>query len=625
MKIKRLQSGGIYFTPFFRESVSPQQQVQSNNNNNTQEDNLIEKEILKIVQQNGLENDTDFFINQVNSFLSKSKNLGGPFLSNNKVPYTMSDLAYISSLANKVTRNKELYDKAEAEITSENAGHEIALSSTGRLYVADDKGIKTVDPDTYFKNQDKYQILTNTELLHYREVIPTLAFKSSILSDLSDTTTMKSIMDYVKSTIAGFGTSKNSEKLDRYTVKQQGLIEEGFEQLLGLAPDGTYKVTSNSEISYNGSGSVEAAIKYLYSTLPNNMKNTLRANVAALGKDPNDISNVTEILEMAIREHTGTSRSTDISFSQVKQDDPSKSGSGSGSGSTSIVSMPFNLLVQNDYGRRMNANTMFGDSSLNFNLPAFGYTPRDLENVFPNVFTLSDANQYYNSQALKDPFGKVYFAGVPIDPVLNGNDIIMSNSKGMAVVYMPVDDFGNINMPILKAMSSIQAQIEQNHITDEKQIQQIWENNGFEYDSKAKVGKLPNTELKRYIVHSGYTSKKGELNKQIFKNNDFISPVDKEIINNLIGIYNNDPNNKDKQKLDFEPGMFGDGYQGLVFIPLNENENEVRTVGGVAYTPKAMSDDIKFQQDIAYRSGAYNMDTGAYNRTLNGTTANNLD
>ena len=68
MKIKRLQSGGIYFTPFFRESVSPQQQVQ-NNNNNTQEDNLIEKEILKIVQQNGLENDTDFFINQVNSFL----------------------------------------------------------------------------------------------------------------------------------------------------------------------------------------------------------------------------------------------------------------------------------------------------------------------------------------------------------------------------------------------------------------------------------------------------------------------------------------------------------------------------------------------------------------------------
>lgn len=322
MKIKKYQTGGIYYTPFFRDSVIPQAESQNytrTTSKEDKEDSLIQKEIISVLKENGLPNDVDYFLEKANRFLNKSRNLGTIFNSGKNSSYDMSDLIKITSLANRVKYNNGLHEQATKQIIDEGSGSEVAITNTGNLYVLDEKeGLKTITLDTYYKNPNKYVALTNSELLQFRETHPQLAYNSTILSDLSGTVGMKSIVDYVKSTISSFGTNKSSNQFDRYTTKQKGKIEQGFEQLLGFdSPEGIYNVTTktvSSDQGYNDEESLNAAVNYLYKTLPGNMKNVLRANATAEGLNPNSAKDVQHLLAMAIQEHTSHSREVEQSI-----------------------------------------------------------------------------------------------------------------------------------------------------------------------------------------------------------------------------------------------------------------------------------------------------------------------
>ena len=289
MKIKRYQNGGISYTPFFRDAAEPTQvATQTSKTSENKEEQLIQKEIINVLKENGLPNDVDYFLDRANSFLRKSQNLGELFVSGQSNQYDMSDLIRLQSLANRIKHNNELHETASEQIIKEGSGSEVAISNEGSLYVYNKDGsIKTISADTYYKNPQKYQALTNSQLIHLREERPELAYNNSILTDLSNTVGMKSIVDYVKATIGAFGTNKSSNQFDRYTSKYQNKIEKGFEQLLGFnGPDGIYKVTESNSTSnqgYHDKESLDLAVNYLYKTLPQNMKNVLRAQAAAEG------------------------------------------------------------------------------------------------------------------------------------------------------------------------------------------------------------------------------------------------------------------------------------------------------------------------------------------------------
>jgi hypothetical protein len=330
MKIKRYQTGGIYYTPFFRDSINQQesQGIVNTTSRKDKEDNLVQKEIINVLKENGLPNDVDYFLSKADTFLKKSQNIGSLFNTSQNITYDMSDLIRLQSLANRIKHNNVLYEQASNQIIDEGSGSEAAITNTGDLYVVDeDKEIKTITTDTYYNNREKYRVLTNSELIRLREEQPELAFNGSILTDLSNTVGMKSIVDYVKSTIGSFGTNKSSNKFDRYTSKQKAAIEKGFEQLLGFdSPDGVYKVSSNiskDDQGYNDPESLKIAVNYLYRTLPNNMKNILRANAAAEGLNPGNIEDVQSLLTMAVVEHTNhtneVEQSLDYDSSASKQ------------------------------------------------------------------------------------------------------------------------------------------------------------------------------------------------------------------------------------------------------------------------------------------------------------------
>ena len=85
--------------------------------------------------------------------------------------------------------------------------------------------------------------------------------------------------------------------------------------------------------------------------------------------------------------------------------------------------------------------------------------------------------------------------------------------------------------------------------------------------------------------------------------------------------------NKDKKsgKVALEPGWFGNSYQGMIFIPLNDNQNQALIAGKNAYIDKPDSDIVKAKQDAVMAGGGYDYQNGLYNRTLNGTQASDLD
>lgn len=314
MKIKKYQAGGIYYTPYFRETTSQvvSQNAQPEKETTSKEDNLIQKEIIQVLKENGLPNDVDYFLSSANTFLKKSQNVGYSLGESKNDSYDMSNLIRVISLANRVKHNKELHEDASKQIISQGSGSDVAISDTGNLYVINDKkDITTISPNEYYKNSNDYQILTNSELLHLRENLPQLTYKSGILSDLANTVGMKSIVDYVKSTISAFGTNEASNKFEKYTIKNKDKIEKGFEQLLGLeSPDGVYKASieqSSSNQGYNDQESLELAVNYLYNTLQPNMKNVLRANAAAEGLNPNNVKDVQRLLTLAVLEHTNHS------------------------------------------------------------------------------------------------------------------------------------------------------------------------------------------------------------------------------------------------------------------------------------------------------------------------------
>ena len=193
MKIKRYQTGGIYYTPFSRDSIAQQesQNTPSTTTDNKKEE-LIQKEIINVLKENGLPNDVDYFLSKANTFLRKSQNLGSLFGGNQETSYDMSDLIRIQSLANRIKHNNSLYQQASKQINDEGAGSEVAITNTGSMYVFDnDNGVKIVSLDTYYENPDKYRILTNSELIRLREEQPELAYNSDILTDLSNTVGMQ--------------------------------------------------------------------------------------------------------------------------------------------------------------------------------------------------------------------------------------------------------------------------------------------------------------------------------------------------------------------------------------------------------------------------------------------------
>ena len=615
MKIAKYQYGATY-TPISRAPIEQSQSSETATGSKSKsktEDDLIDQEIIKTLGEKGIPIDTDYFLNQAESFLRNSTNI---FSSNST--NTISQLIRIRALANRLSASKELYDKAIERVDSENTGSDVAISATGQLYVYDEKeGVKKISPENYANNSDKYYVLTNSELLHLRAQNPDLKFNESILHDISNSIGMKTVMEQVIKTIKEFGTVKTSG----YTQKANGRVQQGLEALMSLGPDGLYELSQETSKGEN----IEYAVEYLYRNLNNNAKNVLVATTAAEGLSPTR-DNVLNILKAAIFEHTG------ISTSVKAVEDPNAGGnSGSGKGDGAPIQDTWGDFLTKGGGSPKTNNIVMPGGNINFLAPSNVYNTVPIagkEGSSMNGVTLGvETFQNLQAHGVADASRKSYFGDIPIQSMAaSGRDILVDNSNGGREMWLPINAAGELDFGMWQQMTEIEAKIINNRITDPNEKRKIWESNGFEYNEALGIGVPINETLGRYWVQNAYSSTKAEtFSNSDLKNSVFLDKVGNDILTPLISSYNLNPENKSKTKIDLEHGWWGTGVKGLLFIPLHDNQYETAVLGGIAYTNKPMGDTIKARQDAARAAGEYNYDTGLFDRALKGTTASALD
>lgn len=629
MQIRKYSGGALLtYTPHISTSNKTTTSQQSTTTSGVESaEDKIQKEFFEIIGEYGLHNDKDKFLSYASKLLTASQtmNLSGETKDN----ITKRDLIKLHSLANQLKENADAHTEAKTKIREENSGSDIALTNTGGMYAinAETGKLTVVSPTEYHNNTDKYKLLTNTDLLDLREDSPSLAFDTSILNNLEGTIGMKTITEYIVKTIKDFGTISSSSSGSQYVANSKS-IENGMSQILGgAAPEGIYKVSSSSSSSdqgYRNENEMFKAVQYIWSTLNGNMKNTLRATAAAEGLDPNSTLDVFRIIIDAVQLHTTHGR---ISSSDVSYDAGASKAAGLNgvSGNEKQIPDSFGNYIQKNMGQYVSNDLVLDGSNINFNLPSYHYNniiDSSTGQVTTNIMTGDETYRNMVGHGIIDTSKKIYFGDIPISNIsVSGKGFLVDQRRGGRVVYMPVDANQNIDFNMLNLMNSVQNDIVNNNISDPVKQQKIWEENGFDYDSNTKTGVPKGYTLMRYWTQPAVTSTQADIiDNRMLKNSNFINKVEDEIAEGMELIYNSDPNNNKKQKIDIAPGWTDTAYQGMLLMPMNYEQDEALLAGGIAYTNRPNVDIVNAYQQSVQRGNGY----GA-NRALNGISSYDLD
>lgn len=577
MKIKRYQRGGLYYTPFFRDSVKQSTQQNVPATASKKEENFIQKEIVDVLKENGLPSDVDLFLKITNTFLNKGASIWG-----SDADYDLSDLVKIQSMANKVRHNAELHQKAVERLYSEDSGSEAAITNRGQIYVIGEDGLKTVSSTEYKNNMDKYQVLTNADLITLRESDENLSYRSDILNDLSNSVGMNSIMEQINKTISEFGTYKSEQSTSRYTYKEKQQIEDGLQALLSLGPDGYHSLDetiSASDQGYKDAESMEAALKYLYSTLGQSMKNTLNAKAAVDG------TNAIDFLQQAIILNTNHEYSREISPKYIG-DAVKVQGGGNGSSSPKQIEMSRVESIVTGQVTDITPITIHssqGHTGLTINAQLYGQF-QDRQGDQIGMGTMRDVLK-------RDQLGSnIMMNSISIgDQLVNEvdlNSILYDGTSSIARTMLPIDKqeyaaTGKIK-PDLDAVRRFEIfldWIEEGNGISENAVIMKQQELGLNLQKTPNGWTFSKNDCRPFLLANGYTSSKAvDVDKEsnwLYRLSGNEGSKIFEIYRNYLN-YGDETPSKNERRADFDGGWFGIGdaksmFKGTIFMPLYED------------------------------------------------------
>lgn len=279
--IRKLQSGGgmppfTYYQPVMvnNSSTASTTAAQTPSSTKSSDSDLTDKDLLKMLGQvDGLPSDIQAIFGNIRQ-LYELPGIGGMGASNLQGQYLQA-LQQVKIAA----FNKKEYDKAQELVTKNDGLHEVAVTDQGKIVVMDSKGkIKQLSLEAYHSNRNKYQPLTNSQLLDYRA--QNAPMDNTILGVVSNGVGLPQINKYIMSLLTKLGTSDLQHEGYSRTINgqiQQGaqfiqsLVQEGF-NISGQSLDGLYKSGSATKTQVQ---QAKSALKWIYQTLPENMKTVL--------------------------------------------------------------------------------------------------------------------------------------------------------------------------------------------------------------------------------------------------------------------------------------------------------------------------------------------------------------
>ena len=534
---------------------------------------LTDKDLLKMLEKlDGLPNDmqaltqvlSNFYIDQQYSPFPNTANIASRYLQALQMMRTANF-------------NRKQYDNA-FNIVSNNGGiNELAINEKGFLICVNDKGdFKYLKPEQLAQTSD-YQPVTNSELLRLRAYNPELAGDNRILGVVANGIGIDSVIKYIKDSISNLGTTDTSQQ--GYISTQQGQLITGMQTLINAI-----QTASQNGIKFNGTTQdlyqykiinktqkeqADAALKYIYTTLPENAKTLLKMRTNS-GTD----QDAQKLIATIISSQIDYTNQYDI---ELKAGKTAQKASKDTSGTKDSTEQETSFLsnIQQSIGGSTQGMTI--DTGTGIQMKVEGsYYPQVTK---PNGDAITDTSM---SQMLADSHlmsliknnKSITYGDQKITPEQLKN--ITYNNTGVLRANLPIKPDGTVNLDLLVQYQK--AEVEMNATNDPQKRGEILKKYGLS-DLLKSNGTPDENKFGAFIVTEGYTTERNGIKKS-----DFVKyikdPSDEQI--DLIKRSLTTGTGKDKQtpEIDtfsyFNPldYIFGvdDIFKAAVYIPISSNQ-----------------------------------------------------
>lgn len=534
---------------------------------------LTDKDLLKMLKDlDGLPNDMqaltkvlqNFYIDQQYSPFPNTTNIASRYLQALQMMRTANF-------------NRKQYDEAFNIVSSNGGINELAINEKGQLIcVNKDSDFKYLKPEQLVQTSD-YQPVTNSELLRLRAYSPELAGDNRILGVVANGIGIDSVVKYIKDSISNLGTTDTSQQ--GYISTQQGQIITGIQTLTkaiqtasqnGIKFDGTtqdlyqYKIINKTQKEQ-----ADAALKYIYTTLPENAKTLLKTRTNS-GTD----QDAQKLIATIISSQIDYTNQYDI---ELKAGKTAQKASKDISGTKDATEQETSFLsnIQQSIGGSTQGMTIDTGTGIQMRVEG-SYYPQVTK---PNGDAITDTSM---SQMLADSHlmsliknnKSITYGDQKITPEQLKN--ITYNNTGVLRANLPIKSDGTVNLDLLVQYQ--QAEAEMNATNDPQKRGEILKKHGLS-DLLKSNGTPDEKKFGAFIVAEGYTTERNGIKKS-----DFVKyikdPSDEQI--DLIKRSLTTGTGKDKQtpEIDtfsyFNPldYIFGvdDIFKAAVYIPISSNQ-----------------------------------------------------
>lgn len=558
---------------------------------------LTEKDLFELVSKvDGLPNDTRALVSSLQNMFQMQQITGTS---------DVSDLAstYLSNLyqIKMASYNKKEYDKAYTEVTKNGGLNEYAITASGQVIVMDeDDNLKQISVAELLKGTSKYRPLTNSNLLYLRAYQPEYINNNQILNTVANGIGMEQVDKMIREKLSSLGTSETVRS--GYSVKADSYIAQGLNVLsqvesaavagqTGMTLDGMYK---NKIITKDQKQQAEAALQYIYNTLPDNAK-TLLSIKAGNASNPQAGAQavILQLITSRMRQTNSSETTWEGTLEQVTKSGKGKSGSGSGDdglGSDDIKTGPYSNMSRMIGGSptslsiNKGTNYQMDVDGINYpSIPGFDGKPigkTSLENLLVSglqgVVTDKNAITFGNVVLSSNDFENVMYDGT------GGTMAILPtklSNTGRKVVDLEALDRWEAANKQLRDMG-IKSIYDSDH---QQEIVQVLYQNQLEKLVNVSSGSLDYSALGQFMIIDGYAV--DHSSKNTFKDSSFVTKVD-ETSDEIPMIERALSTDKDQSnyKIDVDNWYDWNGhntvYKGSIYIPITSNQLQALTASG---------------------------------------------
>lgn len=556
---------------------------------------LTEKDLFELISKvDGLPNDTKVLVNNLQNLFQIQQLTGRADIADFSNMY-LSNLYQIKM----ASYNKKEYDKAYTQVTKNGGLNEYAITTSGQVIALNKEGeLQPVDVSELLRNPDEYSPLTNSNLLYIRAYQPDYANKNNILDTVANGIGMEQVDKMIRGKLSSLGTSETvrsgySVKADSYIIQGLNVLSQAESAAVagqtGMTLDGMYK---NKVITKDQKQQAEAALQYIYNTLPDNAKTLLSikaGNASNPKKGAQDV--IFQLITSRMNQTNSFETTWEGTLEQVTKGKDKSGKSSDGSDSGDVKTDPYYNMSRGLGGEDASITINKGTNyQMDVNGKVYSSLPDKDGNPIGQT-SLQNALQSGLQGVVTDPKA-ITFGNVPVSSQNFGN-IMFDGSSGGTLAVLPTKLSSNgtkmVDLEALDRWEAANKQLREMGIESiydpdhQQEILQVLYENQLEKLVDVVSGSLDYSALGQFMIVDGYAVSHSD--NDTFEDSSFVTKVDDDseeipMIERALST-DKDQNN---YKIDVNNLYDFNGhnivYKGSIYIPITSNQLKAMTASG---------------------------------------------